>query len=74
MRAPMNLNARTTSTAISAAMNNTPSGRVSAQTSETKASAPSASPNVGATKNRYWRHRGGEHPHYGSRRVRKPAS
>ena len=22
------------------------------------------------TKHRYWRHRGGSHPHYGSRRVR----
>jgi hypothetical protein len=22
------------------------------------------------TKHRYWRHRGGQHPHYGSRRVR----
>ena len=21
-------------------------------------------------KHRYWRHRGGQHPHYGSRRVR----
>ncbi len=27
---------------------------------------------VGASthKHRYWRHRGGKHPHYGSRRVR----
>ena len=48
----------------------TPSGRLLAQTNETKLSAPSASHNVGATKNRYWRHRGGKHPHYGSRRVR----
>jgi hypothetical protein len=30
----------------------------------------SASQNVGSTKHRYWRHRGGTHPHYGSRRVR----
>jgi hypothetical protein len=22
------------------------------------------------TKHRYWRHRGGSHPHYGSRRIR----
>ncbi|MBV8837432.1 MAG: hypothetical protein JO000_12900 [Alphaproteobacteria bacterium] len=57
----------------------TPSDRVLAQanpasTNETKAATPSASHNVGATKNRHWRHRGGTHPHYGSRRLRKPAS
>ena len=36
------------------------------------ASAPSsATPNTNTnpTKHRYWRHRGGKHPHYGSRRV-----
>lgn len=26
--------------------------------------------NTNPTKHRYWRHRGGMHPHYGSRRVR----
>jgi hypothetical protein len=26
--------------------------------------------NVSVHKHRYWRHRGGKHPHYGSRRVR----
>ncbi|GLR84447.1 hypothetical protein [Bradyrhizobium iriomotense] len=26
--------------------------------------------NTNPTKYRYWRHRGGKHPHYGSRRVR----
>ncbi|HWX26733.1 MAG TPA: hypothetical protein VNZ53_04745 [Steroidobacteraceae bacterium] len=26
--------------------------------------------NTNPTKHRYWRHRGGTHPHYGSRRVR----
>lgn len=26
--------------------------------------------NTNPTKHRYWRHRGGSHPHYGSRRVR----
>jgi hypothetical protein len=37
------------------------------------ASAPkSATPNrnMTPTKHRYWRHRGGRHPHFGSRRVR----
>ena len=31
-----------------------------------------AAPNTNAKprKHRYWRHRGGSHPHYGSRRVR----
>ena len=26
--------------------------------------------NTNPTKHRHWRHRGGTHPHYGSRRVR----
>ena len=26
--------------------------------------------NTNPAKHRYWRHRGGKHPHYGSRRVR----
>ena len=30
----------------------------------------SATPSSHRTKHRYWRHRGGKHPHYGSRRVR----
>jgi len=37
------------------------------------ASAPSSSTpnnNTNPTKHRYWRHQGGRHPHYGSRRVR----
>lgn len=37
------------------------------------ASAPGNSmpnTNTNPTKHRYWRHRGGTHPHYGSRRVR----
>ena len=25
---------------------------------------------VSSHKHRYWRHRGGKHPHYGSRRIR----
>jgi len=44
---------------------------------DTGASAPnSATPNTNTntntnpTKHRYWRHQGGRHPHYGSRRVR----
>ncbi|MBW5437337.1 hypothetical protein FXB41_22035 [Bradyrhizobium canariense] len=52
-----------------------------AQSTETGVSAQSgagASPpekaapntNTNPTKHRYWRHRGGKHPHFGSRRVR----
>lgn len=52
-----------------------------AQSTETGLSAPkesgaaapkSATPNTNTnpTKHRYWRHRGGKHPHFGSRRVR----
>jgi hypothetical protein len=40
---------------------------------DTGASAPKTSrPNTNTTptKHRYWRHRGGTHPHFGSRRVR----
>jgi hypothetical protein len=36
------------------------------------ASAPGSSTpntNTNPTKHRYWRHRGGTHPHFGSRRV-----
>jgi hypothetical protein len=34
--------------------------------------ATSSTPNTNTNpaKHRYWRHRGGAHPHYGSRRVR----
>ena len=47
-----------------------------AQMSNPEASAKSATPNVNTTprKNRYWRHGGGRHPHYGSRRVRPSTS
>lgn len=52
-----------------------------AQTTDPAASVPkpvttpapnAAAPNTNTnpTKHRYWRHRGGSHPHYGSRRVR----
>ena len=40
---------------------------------DTGASAPNSSTpntNTNPTKHRYWRHRGGTHPHFGSRRVR----
>jgi hypothetical protein len=36
--------------------------------------ASKKSSNIKATpkKHRYWRHRGGRHPHFGSRRLRNP--
>jgi hypothetical protein len=40
---------------------------------ESGAAAPGATTpntNTNPTKHRYWRHRGGKHPHFGSRRVR----
>ena len=48
-----------------------------AQSNDQKAAAPtSATPNMNTTphKHRYWRHGGGRHPHYGSRRVRAHSS
>ena len=45
--------------------------RCMAQSNDVTVSAQkSASKNVGSKKHRYWRHRGGTHPHYGSRRIR----
>jgi hypothetical protein len=57
-----------------------PSPPVVAQPKDSGATAPNqagaaaskeATPNTNTnpTKHRYWRHRGGKHPHYGSRRV-----
>lgn len=58
-----------------------PSQPSSAQSNDTGVAAPgnagaSAASSMAQTttmtpnKHRYWRHRGGKHPHYGSRRVR----
>jgi len=47
-----------------------PSTRSTAQTNDVGASAPkTVVPHATTKKHRYWRHRGGRHPHYGSRRV-----
>lgn len=37
-------------------------------TSASKKATPNK--NMNPTKHRHWRHRGGKHPHFGSRRVR----
>ena len=50
-----------------------PQNQSVAQSNDQKAAAPkSATPNTNMTprKHRYWRHQGGSHPHFGSRRVR----
>jgi hypothetical protein len=46
-------------------------GSARAQDTATPAANVGAAPNVTTTptKHRYWRHRGGRHPHYGSRRL-----
>jgi hypothetical protein len=53
-----------------------PSSLSLAQSTDQAATAPkSAKPNTNVTprKHRYWRHQGGRHPHFGSRRVRTGA-
>ena len=53
-----------------------PSSLSLAQSTDPAATAAkSAKPNVNANphKHRYWRHHGGRHPHFGSRRVRTQA-
>jgi hypothetical protein len=50
-----------------------PQNQSVAQSNDQKAAAPkSATPNTNMTprKHRDWRHQGGRHPHFGSRRVR----
>jgi hypothetical protein len=53
-----------------------PSSLSLAQSTDQAAAAPKsakANTNVTPRKHRYWRHHGGRHPHYGSRRVRTEA-
>jgi len=46
-------------------------GGATAAKESAAAAAKDAAPNTNTNpaKHRYWRHRGGKHPHYGSRRV-----
>jgi len=50
-----------------------PSTGAQAQSNDKGVSAPkeraTTNTNTNPTKHRYWRHQGGRHPHYGSRRV-----
>lgn len=50
----------------------TDQGAAGAKQAASPAASGRATPNTNTnpTKHRYWRHRGGQHPHYGSRRVR----
>lgn len=48
-----------------------PSGVAQVQSSSAQsATAKSTAGQAGTTKHRYWRHRGGRHPHFGSRTPR----
>jgi hypothetical protein len=47
-----------------------PAASVPKQVTTPTPSAAAPNTNTNPTKHRYWRHRGGSHPHYGSRRVR----
>jgi hypothetical protein len=60
--------AQSNQTGVSAPTNS----RASASKDAGAAAPKRASPNAAMTprKDRYWRHRGGRHPHYGSRRLR----
>ena len=54
----------------------TPSSQSQAQSTDQSTAAPkSAKPNTNMNphKHRAWRHQGGRHPHFGSRRVRTGA-
>ncbi|MFH0295762.1 hypothetical protein AAFX91_00775 [Bradyrhizobium sp. 31Argb] len=52
-----------------------PSPSVAQSTDQGAAAPKSAAPNTNMNphKHRYWRHRGGRHPHFGSRRLRTDA-
>lgn len=45
-------------------------GASAATSAATKPAAKAANTKAKPTKHRYWRHRGGSHPHFGSRRTR----
>ncbi|MET4176590.1 hypothetical protein ABIB99_007710 [Bradyrhizobium sp. LA6.1] len=47
-----------------------PAASVPKQVTTPAPSTAAPNTNTNPTKHRYWRHRGGSHPHYGSRRVR----
>ncbi|WP_027578086.1 hypothetical protein [Bradyrhizobium sp. Ai1a-2] len=60
---------------VAAAIAAPPGLAVAQSTDKGAAAQKSAAPNTNMNphKHRYWRHRGGQHPHFGSRRVRTQA-
>ncbi|WP_426614345.1 hypothetical protein [Bradyrhizobium sp. McL0616] len=54
----------------SQALTTDPAASMSKQVTTPAPSTAASNTNTNPTKHRYWRHRGGSHPHYGSRRVR----
>jgi hypothetical protein len=57
-------------TTVSLAQSNDKSVSAPKDTGASAPNSPVPNTNTDPTKHRYWRHRGGTHPHYGSRRVR----
>jgi hypothetical protein len=57
-------------TTVSLAQSNDKSVSVPKDTGASPRSSSTRNTNTNPTKHRYWRHRGGRHPHFGSRRVR----
>jgi hypothetical protein len=58
---------------LSRAQPNTPTASAPRDVGESAPGSATPNTNMRPTKHRYWRHRGGKHPHYGSRRVRTQA-
>jgi hypothetical protein len=64
------LMAAAASSTLSLAQPNTPAASVPKEIGKSVAKSATPNTNMTPTKQRYWRHRGGKHPHFGSRRVR----
>ncbi len=57
-------------TTVSRAQSNEKGVLAPKETGASTAANSTPNTNTNPTKHRHWRHRGGAHPHYGSRRVR----
>jgi hypothetical protein len=55
---------------LSLAQPNAPAASAPKDVGESARKSATPNTNMTPTKHRYWRHRGGKHPHFGSRRVR----
>lgn len=58
---------------LSLAQPNSPAASVPKDIGKSAATSATPNTNMTPTKHRHWRHRGGKHPHFGSRRVRTRA-